>query len=125
MNIIYADLFPKELKNDTLYVSRQYGTTAHLCVSGCNFRVVLPLGKGGWELVDEQKVSLYPSVHVPSCNSHYWIENGGIRWAKQMSEQMAKDYSRADLELYSEEMQRPSFFGELLAKLKKLFFWMR
>ncbi len=64
MNAVYKDIFPDELEEDSLYISREYNTTAHLCASGCRFRVVLPLGKGGWELIDEKNLTIDHSVPV-------------------------------------------------------------
>jgi len=104
MKLIYADLFPEILQEDTLYVSRPYSTSVHMCASGCGLRVVLPLGKGAWCLMDEKIAELTPSVHVPKCNSHYWIEDGGIRWSRKFNQELADKYSRIDQERYNKDI---------------------
>lgn len=84
----FVELIPDELNPGILYVSMEYATTAHLCMSGCGEEVVLPLSPEQWKLTfNGRTVSLSPSVGNWSfeCQSHYWIENGTIRWAGQMS----------------------------------------
>lgn len=121
MNVIYVTFFPKDLELDTLYVSDEYHTTAHLCASGCGFRVVLPLSKSGWQLLDDEHATMRPSIHVPSCNAHYFIENGGIRWAKPMSGEYARKYARADQEEYNAENTQQTLLQRAKALLKRLF----
>lgn len=67
-----------------LYVSEPYGVASHLCACGCGSETVTPLGPGGWSLnwVDG-KATLNPSIgnfQIP-CRSHYWIQEGTVRWA--------------------------------------------
>ncbi len=122
MKIIYSDIFPKDLVVDALYVSREYSTTAHMCASECGLRVVLPLGKGYWELMDEVNATLHPSVHVPSCNSHYWIESGTIRWSKQMSPTESQEYSQIDQQLHDREIApQQSLFKRIVSSILQLF----
>lgn len=121
MNIVRTEFFPTELEADTLYVSDEYCTTAHLCASGCGFKVVLPLGKGSWQLIDDEHATLWPSIHVPSCNSHYWIEHGDIRWARAMSEDYAKQYAERDQQAFNKEIAPKSVFERIWAWLSSLF----
>jgi len=120
MKAIYQDIFPVVLEQDILYISRAYSTTAHLCASGCGFRVVLPLGKGGWTLIDKQGLTISPSVHVPKCNSHYWIRHGRIQWAQQLSADEIQAYGAADQLEYNEELRKKSLGDRVKAFLKRL-----
>lgn len=121
MKAVYQDIFPAVLEQDVLYVSRAYNTTAHLCASGCGFRVVLPLGKGGWELTDEQNLTIRPSVHVPKCNSHYWIRHGSIQWAAQLDDEEIQAYGAADQREYISELQKMSLLGRVKSFIRRLF----
>lgn len=107
MNVVHTKFFPAELAADTLYVSDEYNTTAHLCASGCGFRVVLPLGKGYWELLDTESATMSPSVHVPSCNSHYFIEQGSIRWTQAFSDEQSQAYARNDQASHNNQISKP------------------
>jgi hypothetical protein len=120
MKIAYIDIFPDALENDTLYVSHAYSTTAHLCASGCGFRVVLPLGKGGWKLMDEKNLTVYPSVHVPKCNSHYWIRGGRIKWAPALNADEIQEYAAADQDEYVAELTKKSFLERTVSVIRRL-----
>jgi hypothetical protein len=120
MKVAYGDIFPKALEKDTLYVSRAYSTTAHLCASGCGFRVVLPLGKGGWKLIDEKNLTVYPSVHVPKCNSHYWIRGGQIKWAPALSADEIEEYAAADQDDYVAELTKQSLLARAVSVIRGL-----
>lgn len=106
MKLVYLDIFPSDIEDDVLYISKLYSTSAHKCADGCGYRVVLPLGKGGWLLQDdnEDSFSLTPSVHVETCNSHYWIVDGGIDWAREMTRDEARRYSEKDQRSYNQEI---------------------
>ena len=120
MRVVYRDIFPKALEKETLYVSRKYSTTAHLCASGCGFRVVLPLGKGGWKLIDEKNLTIYPSVHVPKCNSHYWIRGGQFKWAPALTAGEIKEYATSDQEEYVAEHRRKSLLTRAVSVIRVL-----
>ena len=121
MRLVYFDIFPEVLEDDTLYISLPYSTSAHICPSGCGLRVVLPLGKGCWELVDDGDATLWPSVHVQTCNAHYWIEAGAIRWSTTMCPERAKKYSQLDQQRHNSEISEPSWLQVFLGKLAKFF----
>lgn len=84
----YVEFIPSLLKPGVLYVSIDYGTSAHLCPCGCNSKVILPITPPNWELeVENNVVSVEPSIgnwELP-CQSHYWISNGKIVWAEKWS----------------------------------------
>ena len=66
----------------------EFGTVVHRCACGCGEEVVTPLGPGEWRLTyDGRTVSLAPSIGNWSfaCRSHYWIDEGNVRWARGFS----------------------------------------
>lgn len=80
----FVKSFPEALESGVHYISIDYDTTAHLCVCGCGNRVILPLHPTAWKFTyDGAAVSMAPSVGNWSfpCQSHYWIEQGRIRWS--------------------------------------------
>lgn len=85
----FVEFIPEVLEDGTIYISQTYATAVHLCCCGCGHKVVTPLSPTGWRLtVDEEYVSLYPSIGnwgFP-CRSHYWIKRNVVRWSYQMSE---------------------------------------
>jgi hypothetical protein len=121
MKVLYSETFPSYLEQDTLYVSHTYNTSQHMCASGCGMRVTLPLGRGGWKIVDDTRLTVRPSVHVQTCNSHYWIEYGGIRWARTMSESDAVSYSQYDQMLYNREIKSKSLLYRIWHTIKQIF----
>lgn len=81
----HVKYMPKVLRPDVLYVSREFGTAAHLCACGCGLKVRTPLGRTEWALEEtERGPTLYPSIGnwQQPCRSHYWIYRGEIRWAE-------------------------------------------
>lgn len=75
---------PKELKPGVLYVAEEFGAVAHLCACGCRSKVRTPLGPTEWRLEEtDAGPTLYPSIGnwQQTCQSHYWIYRGEIRWA--------------------------------------------
>jgi hypothetical protein len=84
----FVQFIPNHLEDGVLYVSMEYATGAHKCACGCGSEVITPLGRRDWKLsFDGEAVSLKPSIGNWSfeCQSHYWIEDGRIRWAPQWS----------------------------------------
>lgn len=82
----FVDTFPERLDDGVLYVSIEFRTTMHLCACGCGNSVVLPLRPTAWSITyDGKSVSMRPSVGNWSfpCQSHYWIRNGNVVWARQ------------------------------------------
>ena len=84
----FVDYIPEELANGVVYVSIRFGTVVHRCACGCGEEVVTPLGPAEWKLTyDGRVISLAPSIGNWSfaCRSHYWIEDGYVRWARDFS----------------------------------------
>lgn len=85
----FVDYVPKLLDDGVLYVSIRFGTAVHRCACGCGQQVVTPLGPAEWKVTyDGRTVSLAPSIGNWSypCRSHYWIDEGRVRWACAFSE---------------------------------------
>lgn len=85
---IFTSRIPDDLDDATLYVSVDYATAMHLCACGCKSQVVTPLRPDKWRITfDGESVSLWPSIGNWSfpCRSHYWIEDGSVRWAPAWS----------------------------------------
>lgn len=79
----YVYYMPQELKPGVLYVSKEFGSAAHLCPCGCGSKIRTPLGPTEWSLKEtEGGPSLYPSVGnwQLECQSHYFIRHGEIIW---------------------------------------------
>lgn len=80
---------PKVLDVGVLYVSREFGTAAHLCACGCGAKIRTPLGPAEWS-VEETKAgpTLRPSVGnwQQPCQSHYVVWRGEVRWEHQWTE---------------------------------------
>ena len=91
----FVQAIPEVLEEDTLYISIDYVTTSHLCACGCGAEVVLPLHPTKWHLTfDGATVSMAPSIgsRTLPCRSHYWIDQGFVRWSNKMSD---GDFDRA------------------------------
>jgi len=83
----FVKFIPDELEDGVLYVSLEYKTVTHWCCSGCGEKVVTPLSPAGWELTfNGQSVSLSPSIGGGSCNSHYFIRQGRVQWARPLTQ---------------------------------------
>lgn len=84
---------PKELQSGVLYVSKEFGTAAHLCACGCGAKIRTPLGPTEWTVKDTKNgPTLYPSIGnwQQACQSHYWIRRGEVIWAEKWTpEQVA------------------------------------
>lgn len=83
----FVEFIPEQLEEGVLYISVTYATAAHRCFCGCGHEVVTPLSPTDWKLVyDGEAVSLSPSIgnwSIP-CRSHYWIQDGHIKWCGEM-----------------------------------------
>ena len=85
----FVDYIPEQLDDGVLYVSYRFGTVVHRCACGCGEEVVTPLGPAEWSLTyDGRTISLAPSIGNWSfgCRSHYWIDEGSVRWARGFSD---------------------------------------
>ncbi len=85
----FVEFIPEELKPGRVYISIRFATVSHLCVCGCQNKVVTPLTPTDWRLIfDGKTISLDPSIGNWSfaCQSHYWIRNNRVRWAPKWSQ---------------------------------------
>jgi len=67
-----------EMQQDFIYISKQYETAVHRCLCGCGEKVITPIHKLGWNLIEQKgNVSLSPSIgnYSFACKSHYIITN--------------------------------------------------
>lgn len=80
---VYVKFIPEILEPNKIYISEEYGATAHNCLCGCGNKTFLPIDNiingvdYGWQLIkdDDGKISFTPSVgnfQLP-CKSHYII----------------------------------------------------
>lgn len=84
----HVEYIPKILDSGVLYVSRKFRTASHLCCCGCGTKIVTPLRETEYNLIEHRNlVSLHPSIgnwNHP-CQSHYWIKDNQVIWARQMN----------------------------------------
>ena len=120
----YTQYMPRELKPGVLYVSMEFETAAHLCACGCGAKVRTPLGPTEWTFEETgDGPTLNPSIGnwQQKCKSHYWIQQGEIRWAKEWSQEMI-DRGRP-----GEETRRSIYYENLYAQsggmMNRFFRW--
>ena len=95
----YVDYIPEQLKEGMLYICEQYKTVAHKCCCGCGEEVITPLSPAEWSIrMESYTVTLHPSIGNWSfkCQSHYWIRENKVVWAKAMSQQEIKKVKARD-----------------------------
>ncbi|AFZ67175.1 DUF6527 family protein [Deinococcus peraridilitoris] len=95
----FVTAIPARLEDSVVYVSIVYATVAHKCACGCGQEVNLPLSPTDWSLIyDGETVSLSPSIGNWSlpCQSHYWIKNDKVVWAKAWSQKRIEQGRKAD-----------------------------
>ncbi len=83
MEVIHVEFMPKDKKQNTLYISKEFNLAIHLCACGCGVETVTPIGKNGWELKEQNnKVTLHSSIgnYRFPCKSHYWIRDNEVVW---------------------------------------------
>lgn len=86
----FVEFIPDQIQEGRLYISLRFVVAIHKCFCGCGMEVATPLDPTDWKLIfDGKTVSLYPSVGNWSfdCQSHYWIENNKIVWAKKWTKE--------------------------------------
>lgn len=73
---VFVEFIPNSMEQNKLYISKEYGTTSHLCLCGCGELIVVPISGNWWNLSEKNgKVTLNPSIgnyYLP-CKSHYII----------------------------------------------------
>jgi hypothetical protein len=90
----FVESIPRDLRPDTLFISIQYRTTAHLCMCGCGLKVAHPLRPNRWSLsYDGSSVSMTPSIANDGlpCNSHYWIRSSRVDWYQPLTPRQVKN----------------------------------
>lgn len=95
----FVDLLPPVLAEGVVYISLEHRTVVHNCASGCGQRVVLGLSPVQWSLTfDGETISLNPSIGNGSlpCNSHYWIRNNEVIWARSLTASQTQRSQRSD-----------------------------
>ncbi|HEX4612197.1 MAG TPA: DUF6527 family protein [Urbifossiella sp.] len=106
----FVSAIPEAIEDGVVYVSVEFTTVVHRCCCGCGHEVVTPLSPTDWKLIfDGETVSLDPSVgswNLP-CQSHYWIVNDRVHWARawtrdQITAERAAD-RRAKASYYGQE----------------------
>lgn len=110
----FVEFIPEQLEPGHLYVSMVHAVAIHLCACGCSRKTVTPLSPADWKLIyDGRNVSLRPSIGnwAYPCRSHYWITDGEVRWASDMSEEeialMRGQAKRAKDKLHAQEGRHP------------------
>ena len=89
---VYADELPESLEESVVYVigeGNHLWYVALICPCGCGQLLQMSLykeGKPRWKLYQhsDETISLYPSIwRKVGCCSHFFLENGKIRWVKE------------------------------------------
>ena len=79
----FVDSAPEALQPGAIYISTKYRAIVHLCLCGCQEKVLLNLDPDGWNFTfDGRSISIHPSVGnvgLP-CRSHYIVHRSRVRW---------------------------------------------
>jgi len=110
---IFVEFIPRDIVNGILYISRKFNTASHLCCCGCGLKIVTPLRNTEYRLIEKgDLVSLHPSIgnwNLP-CQSHYWIRDNQIVWARKMTKeeiQSGRYYHEALQQAYFDRVTWP------------------
>lgn len=109
----FVEFIPDDLQEGVLYISVRYRTASHLCACGCGTKVATPIKPMRWTLVfNGEAVSLCPSIGrwQQPCRSHYWIENGSVRWAGEWTARQVaagRERDALDVRHYYQSFQEP------------------
>lgn len=82
----FVRLIPEKVEEGILYISIPFATATHKCACGCGEEVVTPIKPTDWSLTwNGDTVTLRPSIGNWSlkCQSHYWITENRIVWARK------------------------------------------
>ncbi|MEW9124115.1 MAG: DUF6527 family protein [Thermotaleaceae bacterium] len=117
---------PNDLEAGVLYVSEEFGTSAHLCACGCGSKIRTPLGPTEWSFKETSMgPTLEPSIGnwQQNCKSHYWIRKGDVIWSGQWTPEEIKAGR------YKEESRRRAYYDEMYSNtngpLRKLWNWLK
>ncbi len=92
---------PETLQANTLYLTTEEDVAGHLCACGCGREVITPLSPTDWSItIDRRGASLSPSIGnwAFPCRSHYFIWDGVVVWARDMSDKAVAQGRRRDKE---------------------------
>ena len=93
-SLVEVESFPRPLDAGVLYHSKRFNAAAHACACGCGREVITPISPVQWRLTHGARgASLRPSIgnwNFP-CRSHYWISEGHVEWAADMSDADIKE----------------------------------
>jgi hypothetical protein len=112
----FVEFIPEAVKEGVLYISIPYATATHKCPCGCGEIVVTPIKPTDWSLQWNGKtVTLYPSIGnwSFSCQSHYWIAENKIIWARKWSKYEIEE-TRAE-----DKLSKIRYYGGLKEKSHK------
>lgn len=117
---------PKDLEAGVLYVSEEFGTSAHLCACGCGSKIRTPLGPTEWSFKETSMgPTLEPSIGnwQQNCKSHYWIRKGEVIWSGQWTPE------EIEAGRYKEASRRKAYYDEMYSNtngpLRKLWNWLK
>lgn len=85
----FVDSAPETLEPGVMYISTRYRAIIHLCLCGCQEKVVLNLDSDpeSWRITyDGRSISIEPSignVGLP-CRSHYVVLRNRVRWLRPL-----------------------------------------
>ena len=85
VSLVFVDSTPVALEPAVLYVSIKYRAIVHLCLCGCDEKVLLNLDSDpdSWSFTfDGRTISIHDSVGnigIP-CRSHYIVRNNHVIW---------------------------------------------
>jgi hypothetical protein len=105
----FVEFIPDGLKEGTLYISMQFATAVHKCCCGCGNEVVTPFSPTDWKLIfNGVSISLTPSIGNWGfeCRSHYWIKEGKVVWAGDMSSKQITTGRNHDLFRKAEQFKQ-------------------
>lgn len=123
--IEHVRTMPARLEEGIVYLSKEFGTAAHLCACGCGSKVRTPLGPTEWSVREGRRgPSLYPSIGnwQRPCQSHYWINNGSIEWSTKWSLERieaGRAFEQLRRDAYYEHSHTASWFLRLCLWVKQ------
>jgi len=108
-----VDFIPEKLQPGILYVTTDRDVAGHLCACGCGREVITPLSPTDWSIAfDRRGTTLFPSIGnwAFPCRSHYFIRDGGVVWARDMSDKaiaQGRQRDRARKQRYYGQLSEP------------------
>jgi hypothetical protein len=117
----FVEFIPDKVKESILYISCHYATATHKCACGCGEIVVTPISPTYWSMIwNGETVSLDPSIGNWSlpCQSHYWILENKIVWARTWSAQEIKEGRKDDALKAARYFEKPQHGRRLYLQRK-------